>query len=73
MDDYTFQDDDDLVPYHESHLLDNIESEIGDILWYLSSICTELGIELDFVAKTNINKLFDRLRRNKIKGNGDNR
>ncbi len=48
-------------------------SELGDVLWYLAQVCTELEISLDEVAETNIAKLLDRLQRGVIKGDGDNR
>ena len=50
-----------------------IKKELGDVLWYLTQICTELGLSLDDVAKTNLEKLFSRLERNKIHGSGDER
>lgn len=50
-----------------------IEKELGDVLWYISQISTELKINLEDVAKTNIKKLSSRLKRNCIKGDGDNR
>lgn len=50
-----------------------IEKELGDVLWYVAQISTELKINLEDVAKTNIKKLSSRLKRNCIKGNGDNR
>jgi NTP pyrophosphatase (non-canonical NTP hydrolase) len=50
-----------------------LESELGDVLWYLAQVCTELGISLDDVAEHNLAKLFDRQARGKIKGDGDNR
>ncbi len=50
-----------------------LKSELGDVLWYVSQVCTELGIELDEVAQGNIEKLLDRLERGKIKGDGDSR
>lgn len=50
-----------------------IEKELGDVLWYVSQIATELKIDFNSVAKTNIKKLNSRLVRKKIKGNGDNR
>ncbi len=50
-----------------------IEKELGDVLWYISQIATELKIELDSVAKNNLEKLNSRLKRNCIKGSGDNR
>lgn len=47
--------------------------ETGDCLWYISQLCSELGISLEDVAKSNIDKLLDRKERNVIGGSGDNR
>ena len=48
-----------------------ITGELGDVLWYLSEICSQLNISLDDIANHNIEKLFDRKNRNVIKGDGD--
>ncbi len=50
-----------------------INKELGDVLWYVAQIATELKLSLDDVAENNIAKLASRLERNQIKGNGDNR
>jgi NTP pyrophosphatase (non-canonical NTP hydrolase) len=50
-----------------------LKSELGDVLWYLAQICTELGLSLEEVAEANLIKLFSRLERGAIKGDGDNR
>jgi len=50
-----------------------LKGELGDVLWYLAQVCTELEISLDEVAEHNIDKLYDRLKRGKIGGDGDNR
>jgi NTP pyrophosphatase (non-canonical NTP hydrolase) len=50
-----------------------IKKELGDVLWYVSQLATELGLSLDEVAGKNIEKLYDRMERGKLKGNGDNR
>lgn len=50
-----------------------ISKELGDILWYISAMCGELGIEMDYVAEQNIEKLFSRKERGVITGSGDNR
>ena len=50
-----------------------IKAEAGDILWYLSQLCTELGISLNDVAQLNLDKLIDRKVRGVIQGSGDNR
>ncbi|MEM3211771.1 MAG: nucleoside triphosphate pyrophosphohydrolase family protein [Candidatus Micrarchaeaceae archaeon] len=52
---------------------DAIAGELGDVLWYVSQMATELGIEMDDVAKHNLEKLSDRKNRGKISGNGDYR
>ncbi len=50
-----------------------IKKEMGDILWYLSQLATELQIDFDDVASTNVLKIKSRLERDKINGVGDNR
>lgn len=52
---------------------EEVKKELGDVLWYISQIATELGLSLDAVAKTNIEKLQSRMERNKISGSGDDR
>ena len=48
-----------------------LKSELGDVLWYLTQICTELDLSLEEVAAQNLTKLFDRLERGVIGGEGD--
>lgn len=50
-----------------------LKQELGDVLWYLAQIATEIGVDLDEVANANLSKLFDRLERDKIRGEGDMR
>lgn len=50
-----------------------IQKELGDVLWYLSNLSSELEISLDNVAQTNIEKLKKRQNNNKLHGSGDNR
>lgn len=52
---------------------ENIKKELGDVLWYVSQISSELGLSLGEVADFNIKKLYDRMERGKISGSGDNR
>lgn len=47
--------------------------EIGDVLWYISAACRELGISLSAAAEINLRKLADRSRRNTLQGSGDER
>lgn len=50
-----------------------IKKELGDVLWYLSAIATDLNLSLSDIAETNIAKLQSRAERGVISGNGDNR
>ena len=50
-----------------------LKAELGDVLWYIAQVATELDLSLDEIAEYNIAKLLDRLERGKIKGDGDNR
>jgi NTP pyrophosphatase (non-canonical NTP hydrolase) len=47
--------------------------EIGDCLWYLTSLCETLGTTLEDVANQNIIKLKSRREKNTLHGSGDNR
>ena len=51
----------------------SLKNELGDVLWYLTQIYTELGLTLEEVAETNITKLSSRQTRGKLGGDGDNR
>ena len=50
-----------------------MKRELGDVLWYISNICSELGITLASVAAHNLEKLKKREEENKLHGSGDNR
>src|SRR5512134_2837128 len=52
---------------------DALKAELGDVLWYIAQVATELDLSLEDIAESNIAKLLDRLERGKIKGDGDNR
>lgn len=47
--------------------------ELGDVLWYMARICSELRVEFEEVAYLNMKKLMDRKNRGMTKGSGDNR
>jgi NTP pyrophosphatase (non-canonical NTP hydrolase) len=47
--------------------------ELGDVLWYLSQLASELGLELEEIARANLEKLLSRQRRGVLSGSGDER
>ena len=63
--------DDDGKFTHEKELA--IAYELGDVLWYVAAITSEIGYQLDDIAQMNIDKLQDRQKRGVIQGSGDNR
>lgn len=66
----SFRDNIDLTaPLEQAHLM----KELGDVLWYIAALCSDLGISLDDVAKMNYEKLTSRKERNVLHGSGDNR
>lgn len=48
-------------------------SELGDPLWYITSLADDLGFTLQDVIDRNVEKLSSRKERGVLKGNGDNR
>jgi NTP pyrophosphatase (non-canonical NTP hydrolase) len=47
--------------------------ELGDVLWYVAQLATELGLELDEIAQGNLDKLRSRMDRGVLAGSGDER
>ena len=45
--------------------------EIGDCLWYMSELCSQLQSSLGEVAAANLSKLQDRKARGALHGSGD--
>ncbi len=50
-----------------------ISAELGDVLWYVAAVCTDLDLSLSQVAQDNLDKLAARKQANTIQGSGDNR
>jgi NTP pyrophosphatase (non-canonical NTP hydrolase) len=59
--------------YDLDELKEKVEDELGDVLWYIANLATDLGLSLDNLAAKNLAKLHDRQNRNVIKGDGDDR
>lgn len=52
---------------------EEIKKELGDVLWYVAQISTELDLSLHDVAFANLEKLLSRKDRGTLGGSGDNR
>lgn len=50
-----------------------LRKEIGDCLWYMSALATDLEECLDDIAQENLDKLASRSERGTLQGSGDNR
>lgn len=50
-----------------------VAKELGDVLWYLAQLATELDLELNQVAQDNLTKLLSRQQRGQLHGSGDER
>lgn len=48
-------------------------AEFGDVMWYISELCTLYQLDLDEVLLYNMQKLESRKNRGVIQGAGDNR
>lgn len=57
----------------DDELLDRLQKELGDVLWYVSQVAAEFGLSLEEIAETNVEKLSSRKKRGKIHGDGDYR
>jgi len=45
--------------------------ELGDVLWYIATLSSELGLDMEEVAAGNLAKLAARKNAGKIHGSGD--
>ncbi len=50
-----------------------MRKELGDVLWYVAQLASELGLELEDIAAANLEKLLSRQRRGVLSGSGDER
>lgn len=64
------RDDDGILSFDRR---DELIEELGDLLWYIAALASEMEVELNEIAEVNIDKLESRKERGKLKGSGDER
>ena len=52
---------------------ESLKSELSDCMWYIAALATDLGLNLDDIARDNIEKLASRQERGVLQGEGDTR
>ena len=50
-----------------------IAKELGGVLWYVATVCTDLNLNLGDVARENVAILASRQERGTLRGDGDER
>ncbi len=57
----------------DEEFITDMSKELGDVLWGIADLATQLGLNLDDIATQNIDKLESRRKRKMLQGSGDNR
>ena len=57
----------------DAAVIEDLLLELGDVLWYVAQLATELELDLSEIAEANLAKLASRAARNVIAGSGDRR
>ena len=58
---------------NNEELVQTISAEIGDCLWYIAVLASDIGVKLSDIASDNLIKLEKRKEKGTIHGSGDDR
>ena len=53
--------------------IEKLEKELGDVLWMVSAVADDHGLDLSDIAQMNLDKLAGRKERGTLQGSGDER
>lgn len=59
--------------FNSEELTFRTKKELGDVLYFVFQLATQLGLDVEDILEENKAKLQDRLNRGKIKGDGETR
>jgi NTP pyrophosphatase (non-canonical NTP hydrolase) len=57
----------------DAEVVQALRLELGDVLWYVAQLATELELDLADIATANLEKLASRAARDVLGGDGDDR
>lgn len=46
--------------HQHGYLVEHVQEELGDLLWYVAGLCTQMGFSMESVMERNIDKLKQR-------------
>ena len=59
--------------FNEEELIFRTKKELGDVFYFAFQLATQIGLDVEDILEANKEKLEDRMKKNKIEGDGENR
>lgn len=57
----------------EHEMTNNASKELGDIMWMVAAVASDMGLSLEEICNKNLDKLESRKQNNTIQGSGNDR